>query len=81
MNVRLVTPGRNPSVNALGPMIWLDYLHQVHGLERFWGSGTPDYMVNVRGALTRIFGLHRLWIRQGERRHDDDLELQTGPYM
>jgi hypothetical protein len=42
---------------ALGPMIWFDYLHQVRALEHFWGSGTPDYMLNVRGALTRMIGL------------------------
>jgi hypothetical protein len=48
---------------ALGPAIWLDYLQHVHTLERFWGSGTPDYMVNVRGALTRMFGLGaHVWI-------------------
>jgi hypothetical protein len=42
---------------ALGPMIWLDYLRQVRTLEHFWGSGTPDYMLNVRGSLTRLIGL------------------------
>jgi hypothetical protein len=42
---------------ALGPMIWFDYLRQVRVLEHFWGSGTPDYMLNVRGALTRMIGL------------------------
>jgi hypothetical protein len=44
---------------VLGPAIWLAYLHQVRVLEHFWGSGTPDYMVNVRGALSRLFGLER----------------------
>jgi hypothetical protein len=42
---------------VLGPAIWIDYLRQVPHLEHFWGSGTPDYMLNVRGALTRLFGL------------------------
>jgi hypothetical protein len=42
---------------ALGPGVWLAYVRQVHYLEQFWGSGTPDYMLNLRGALTRLFGL------------------------
>jgi hypothetical protein len=42
---------------VLGPAIWFDYLSQVRDLEHFWGTGTPDYMLNVRGGLTRIFGL------------------------
>lgn len=42
---------------ALGPAIWFDYVRQVRVLEHFWGSGTPDYMLNVRGALTRLIGL------------------------
>jgi Glycosyltransferase family 87 len=42
---------------ALGPSVWLDYARQVRHLEQFWGSGTPDYMLNVRGALTRLVGL------------------------
>ena len=42
---------------ALGPTIWFDYVHQVRVLEHFWGSGTPDQMLNVRGALTRMIGL------------------------
>jgi hypothetical protein len=48
---------------ALGPMVWFDYLVQVRHLEHFWGTGTPEYMLNVRGSLTRIFGLEqRVWI-------------------
>jgi hypothetical protein len=48
---------------ALGPAIWFQYLRQVGSLEHFWGSGTPDYMLNVRGALSRLFGLdQRRWI-------------------
>jgi hypothetical protein len=48
---------------ALGPTIWLDYLRHVHHLEQFWGSGTPDYMLNVRGSLTRLIGLQEhVWI-------------------
>jgi hypothetical protein len=48
---------------ALGPMIWLQYVRSVRTLEHFWGSGTPDYMLNVRGALTRMFGLgEAAWI-------------------
>jgi len=42
---------------ALGPSIWIAYARQVRPLERFWGSGTPDYMLNLRGALLRIVGL------------------------
>src|SRR5262249_22315727 len=42
---------------ALGPAIWIEYARHVHYLEQFWGSGTPDYMLNLRGALTRLFGL------------------------
>jgi hypothetical protein len=42
---------------ALGPSIWMEYARQVRHLEPFWGSGTPDYMLNLRGALTRVFGL------------------------
>jgi hypothetical protein len=42
---------------ALGPMIWLDYLRHVGTLEHFWGSGTPVYMLNIRGMLTRLIGL------------------------
>lgn len=41
---------------ALGPTIWLDYLRQVGTLEQFWGTGTPVYMLNIRGMLTRMFG-------------------------
>jgi hypothetical protein len=48
---------------ALGPTIWFHYLRNVGALEHFWGSGTPDYMLNIRGALTRMFGLdERVWI-------------------
>ena len=48
---------------ALDPAIWFQYLRQVGSLEHFWGSGTPDYMLNVRGALSRMFGLdQRRWI-------------------
>ena len=42
---------------ALGPMVWVDYARHVHYLEQFWGSGTPDYMLNARGVLTRVLGL------------------------
>jgi hypothetical protein len=44
---------------ALGIDVWLDFARRVHYLEQFWGSGTPDYMLNVRGALTRVVGLDR----------------------
>jgi len=44
---------------ALGPGVWIEYLRRVHDLEQFWGTGTPDYMLNARGALTRVFGLGR----------------------
>lgn len=42
---------------ALGANVWIEYLRHVHYLERFWGSGTPEYMLNLRGALLRIVGL------------------------
>jgi len=38
----------------LGLSIWFDYVRQVRHLEVFWGTGTPGYMLNVRGALTRV---------------------------
>jgi len=41
---------------ALGPSIWIEYARHVRSLERFWGSGTPEYMLNLRGALTRVAG-------------------------
>lgn len=44
---------------ALGPSIWFDYATQVRHLEVFWGTGTPAYMLNVRGALTRMMGLSK----------------------
>lgn len=48
---------------VIGPTIWIEYLTHVRQLERFWGSGTPDYMLNLRGALLRMFGLvHATWI-------------------
>jgi hypothetical protein len=40
----------------LGPMIWIQYAAHLGDLERFWGTGTPAYMLNVRGALTRLGG-------------------------
>jgi Glycosyltransferase family 87 len=42
---------------ALGPSIWIEYARHVRSLEHFWGSGTPDYMLNLRGILARIIGL------------------------
>ena len=42
---------------VLGPMVWVDYLTKIHALELYWGTGTPVYMMNVRGVLTRIVGL------------------------
>ncbi|HMF94981.1 MAG TPA: glycosyltransferase family 87 protein [Vicinamibacterales bacterium] len=44
------------SAAVLGPSIWTEYARHVRYLEQFWGSGTPEYMVNLRGALTRLFG-------------------------
>jgi hypothetical protein len=43
----------------LGSSIWLDYLRNVRGLEQFFAAGTPAYMMNLRGALTRVLG-HRV---------------------
>jgi glycosyl transferase family 87 len=42
---------------ALGPSIWIEYARHVRDLEQFWGSGTPEYMLNLRGVLTRVIGL------------------------
>jgi Glycosyltransferase family 87 len=42
---------------ALGANVWIEYVRHVHYLERFWGTGTPEYMLNLRGALLRIAGL------------------------
>ncbi len=42
---------------ALGASAWIEYLRHVHYLEQFWGTGTPDYMLNLRGALLRVVGL------------------------
>jgi hypothetical protein len=48
---------------ALGTAIWSEYFRQVRYLEQFWGSGTPDYMLNVRGAVIRVVGLgEHAWI-------------------
>lgn len=41
---------------ALGPQVWWSYLAHVHGLERYFGVGTPDHMPTLRGALTRLLG-------------------------
>src|SRR6185369_9382829 len=38
---------------VLGPGVWGEYARQVVGLERYFGTGTPAYMMTVRGALTR----------------------------
>jgi hypothetical protein len=40
----------------LGASIWLDYLRNVRALEQFFAAGTPAYMMNLRGALTRVLG-------------------------
>ena len=37
----------------LGPMIWIDYVRHVGQLEAFFGTGTPEYMMNVRGVMSR----------------------------
>jgi hypothetical protein len=48
---------------VLGPSVWIDYLRHVRPLEQFWGTGTPEYMLNVRGWLTRMFGFDaHVWI-------------------
>jgi hypothetical protein len=41
---------------VLGGSIWFDYARNVHPLERFFAAGTPAYMMNLRGALTRVLG-------------------------
>jgi glycosyl transferase family 87 len=38
----------------LGPAIWIDYARNVNHLEQFFGTGTPDHMINVRGLLSRF---------------------------
>ena len=40
----------------LGGSIWFDYARNVHALEGFFAAGTPAYMMNLRGALTRVIG-------------------------
>jgi hypothetical protein len=40
----------------LGPAIWFEYLRNLHALEQFFAAGTPTYMMNLRGALTRALG-------------------------
>jgi glycosyl transferase family 87 len=48
---------------VLGPAVWIQYLGHVRQLEHFWGTGTPEYMLNVRGLLTRVFGFdQRVWV-------------------
>jgi Glycosyltransferase family 87 len=42
------------STLALGASIWFDYLRNLHELEGFFAAGTPAYMMNVRGMLTRV---------------------------
>jgi hypothetical protein len=44
------------STGALGISIWLDYLRNLHTLEGFFARGTPAYMMNLRGILTRLAG-------------------------
>ena len=39
---------------VLGPSIWLEYVRHIGQLEQFFGTGTSDYMLNVRGALLRL---------------------------
>lgn len=39
---------------VLGPSIWLEYVRHIGQLEQFFGTGTADYMLNVRGALLRL---------------------------
>jgi hypothetical protein len=42
------------SAIVLGKMIWFNYLASLHELEQFFAAGTPAYMMNLRGALTRV---------------------------
>lgn len=44
------------SAAAIGHSIWFDYLRNLHGLEQYFAAGTPPYMMNLRGALTRLAG-------------------------
>jgi hypothetical protein len=41
---------------VLGPTVWVHYLDHVRALESYWGTGTPGYMRNLRGFLTRVIG-------------------------
>jgi Glycosyltransferase family 87 len=41
---------------TLGTSIWFDYVRNLHALEAFFAVGTPAYMMNLRGALTRLLG-------------------------
>ena len=53
----LIAASAGVTAIVLGPSVWIDYLRHVRPLEQFWGTGTPDYMLNLRGGLTRLFGL------------------------
>lgn len=47
------------SVARLGPRSWIDYPAHVRRLEGFVAGGSHDFMLNVRGTLTRLFGSQR----------------------
>jgi hypothetical protein len=42
---------------VLGPRVWLDYPAAARHLEGFVAGGSHDHMLNLRGLLTRLFGL------------------------
>lgn len=41
---------------VMGPRVWLDYPAYARHLEGFVAGGSHDYMLNLRGLLTRIAG-------------------------
>jgi alpha-1,2-mannosyltransferase len=41
---------------VLGRDIWRSYFTALPVLERWWGKGGPEFMVNFRGALVRLLG-------------------------
>jgi hypothetical protein len=41
---------------VFGRHVWVSYLAALPSLERFWGKGGPEFMVDFRGAVVRLAG-------------------------
>jgi hypothetical protein len=51
---------------ALGPGVWRSYVVSLPTLETYWGSGTPEFMCNLRSVLARAFSrTHPNWPARG----------------